>query len=298
MDEELETLEHNEAFSLTKLPKDKAAVGGKWVFAIKGNEESPVYKARYVARGFSQVEGIDFTETFSPTARMESIRMLVQLAVQNNWLLEQMDVKGAYLHPPIECDVYVKQPPGYQQSPNLVLKLKKSLYGLKQCGRNWHCSLHQYLREMNFLQSNADPCVFIQNVESGTTILLVWVDDIIIASSSKELMDNAKNILRDRFNMKDLGEISSFLGIDFQRKKECITMSQSHFLKELLTRFGFDQCKPRSTPCEVIPNSYQASNDTEATDENCVRRYRQMVGSLVYAMTCTRPDLSYCVTKL
>ena len=151
---------------------------------------------------------------------------------------------------------------------------------------------------MNFLQSNADPCVFIQNVESGTTILLVWVDDIIIASSSKELMDNAKNILKDRFNMKDLGEISSFLGIAFQRKKECITMSQSCFLKELLTRFGFDQCKPRSTPCEVNPNSYQANNDTEATDENCVRRYRQMVGSLVYAMTCTRPDLSYCVTKL
>ena len=121
----IETLEHKETFSLTELPKDKAAVGVKWAFAIKGNEESPVYKARYVARGFSQVEGIDFTENFSPTARMESIRMLVQLAVQNNWLLEQMDVKGAYLHAPIECDVYVKQPPGYQQSPNLVWKLKK-----------------------------------------------------------------------------------------------------------------------------------------------------------------------------
>jgi len=157
---------------------------------------------------------------------MESIRILVQLAVQNGWLLEQMDVKGAYPHAPIECEVYVKQPPGYQQSPNLVWKLKKSLYGLKQSGRNWHCLLHQYLREMNFLQSNADPCVFIQNAERGTTILLVWVDDIIIASSSKELMDKAKTKLKDRFNMKDLGEISSFLGIDFQRTKECITKSQ------------------------------------------------------------------------
>ena len=107
MDEEIETLKKNETFSLSELPKDKTAVGGKWVYAIKGNKESPVYKARYVARGFSQVEGIDFTETFSPTARMESIRMLIQLAIQNDWLLQQMDVKGAYLHAPIECEVYV-----------------------------------------------------------------------------------------------------------------------------------------------------------------------------------------------
>ena len=106
------------------MPKEKTAVGGKWVFVIKGNKESPVYKARYVARGFSQVEGIDFTETVSPTVRIESIQTLVQLAVQNDWLLEQMDIKGKCLHTLIECDVYGKQPPGYQHSPNLVWKLK------------------------------------------------------------------------------------------------------------------------------------------------------------------------------
>ena len=203
-----------------------------------------------------------------------------------------MDVKGAYLHAPIECDVYVKQPPGYQQSTNLVWKLKKSLYGLKQSGRNWHSLLHQYLKEMNFIQSNADPCVFIQKVAGGTTILSVWVDDIIIASSSKELMDNAKNKLRDRFNMKDLGEISSFLGIDFQRTNQTITMSQSRFLKEVLTRFGFDQCRPRTTPCEFNPNSYHANDEIQANNADSIRKYRQMVGGLVYSMTCTRPDLS------
>ena len=121
---------------------------------------------------------------------------------------------------------------------------------------------------MSFLQSNASPYVFIQHVERGTTTLLLWVDDIIIASSSKELMDKAKTKLKDRFNVKDFGKISSFLGIYFQRTKECIIMSQSRFLKELLTRFGFDHCKPRSTPCEVNPNSYQANDDTEARDGN------------------------------
>ena len=255
MDEEIETLQKNETFSLSELPKDKTAVGGKWVYAIKGNKESPVYKARYVARGFSQVEGIDFTETFSPTARMESIRMLIQLAIQNDWLLQQMDVKGAYLHAPIECDVYVTQPQGYQRSPNLVWKLKNSLYGLKQSGRNWHNLLHQYLKELNFVQSTADPCVFIQNTIRGSTILLVWVDDIIITSSSEELMDITKSKLKERFNMKDLGEVSSFLRIDFQRTNKSITMSQSRFLKEVLTKFGYDQCKPRTTPCEFNPDS-------------------------------------------
>ena len=97
---------------------------------------------RPYSNSFSQVEGIDFGETFSSTWRMKSIRILVQLAVQNDWLLKQMDVNGAYLHAPIECDVYVKQPPGYQQSRNPVWKLKRSLYGLKQSGRNWHCLLH------------------------------------------------------------------------------------------------------------------------------------------------------------
>ena len=299
MDEEIESLERNETFTVTELPADKTVVEGKWVYTVKGSADNPVYKARYVARGFSQREGIDYSETFSPTARMESVRMLVQIAVQENWLLHQMDVKGAYLHAPIECEVYVQQPPGYQESPNahLVWKLNKSLYGLKQSGRNWH-NLHQYLQDTDFEQSSADPCVFIKHIENDVIILLVWVDDIIIASSSKELMDDFKQKLSNRFNMKDLGELSSFLAIEFERTNETITMSQSCYLKDVLSRFGFDQCKPRTTPCEANPNSYHTDDESVAPNESEIKIYHQMVGSLVYAMTCTRPDLSYCITKL
>ena len=280
------------------MSKDKTAIGGKWVFAIKGKGEDPICKAKYVARGFRQVEGIDLTETFSPTARMESIRMLVQIAIQNDWLFQEMDVKGAYLHAPIECDVYVQQPPGCQQTPKLVWKLKKSLYGLKQSGRNWHNLLHQYLQRIEFIQSNADPCVFIQKVTGRAIILLVWVDDIIITSNSKELMDNAKIKLEERLNMKDLGEISSFLGIDFQRTNQSIIMSQTRFLNVVLQRFGYYQCKPTTTPFEVNPDSYNGSQETAASSVGHMKKYRQMVGDLVYAMNCTSPDLRYCVKKL
>ena len=151
MEREIETLKSNDTYTVTKLPDDKTAVGGKWVYTIKGDIENPIYKARYVAKGFSQKEGIDFTETFSPTTRMESIRTIMQLAVQNDWKIDQMDVKGAYLHAPIECDVYVKQPPGYEEhGSNFVWKLNKSLYGLKQSGRNWNNLLYEYLLGLEF----------------------------------------------------------------------------------------------------------------------------------------------------
>ena len=148
---------------------------------------------------------------------------------------------------------------------------------------------------MNFVQSNVDPCVFVKSDGSGATILIVWVDDIIVAASSALLLNEIKQHLSSKFNMKDLGPLSSFLGIHFEQKEDAITMSQSQYLKKILEKFGFENCKPRGTPCEANPEVY---NTDTVTDENDPRKYRQMVGSLVYAMICTRPDLSYVVTKL
>ena len=251
-----------------------------------------------MANGYGQKQGIDYSETFSPTARMESIRTLMQLANQNKWKLHQMDVKGAYLHAPIEFDVFVQQPLGYEQhGGNFVWKLNKSLYGLKQSGRNWNKLFHQYLTEMSFRQSNADPCVFSKTMRSDIIILLEWVDDIIIISSSNELLKSLKSKLSSRFNMKNLGELSSFLGIDFIITDDCITMPQSRYLSNILQKFVFDQCKPRSIPCESNPNAYLTNPEPES-NESDTTIYRKMVGSHIYAMSCTRPDLTYCVTRL
>ena len=217
----------------------------------------------------------------------------MQIAVQYDLLLHQMDVKSAYLHAPIDEEIYVNQPAGYV-TPNKVWRLNKSLYGLKQSGRNWHQTLNSYLKEQGFDQSTADPCVFIKHESNDVTILLVWVDDIIIATNTTDLMSDIKSKLSLKFRMKDLGELSSFLGIKFQQSKEKVTMSQEHYLRNVLKSFGMEDCKPRSTPCEPNLKSYEESN-AEIKD---ITDYRRMVGTLIYAMTCTRPDLAYTVTKL
>ena len=165
------------------------------------------------------------------------------------------------------------------------------MYGLKQSGRNWHSLLQEFLLNNHFKQSDADPCVYVRS-SGGIIILLVWVDDIIIAACSIQNMNTVKDMLKARFNMKDLGTIASFLGIQFIHNENQIVMSQSNYLKCILKRFDMSSCKPRATPCEVNPESHDTDEIIEVT------KYREMVGSLVYAMTCTRPDLSYVVTKL
>ena len=293
MDEEIKSLSNNDTFTVTDLPEGKIPVGGRWVYVLKGDPKNPIYKARYVAKGYSQIAGIDYGETFSPTARMESVRSLMQIAVQYDLILHQMDVKSAYLHAPIDQEIYVNQPAGYSTA-NKVWKLNKSLYGLKQSGRNWHQTLHDYLMKLGFNKSTADPCIFFKRDGNDVTILLVWVDDIIVATSTINLMSDIKSKLSSKFSMKDLGSLSSFLGIKFVQSDGGITMSQEHYLENVLKSFGMDNCKPRSTPCEQNLKSYE-----EAKVENKdISEYRRMVGTLIYSMTCTRPDLAFTVTKL
>ena len=173
----MEALKLNGTFTLVDLPENCKLVGGKWVYDVKGDPNNPIYKARYVAKGYSQTYGIDYFETFSPTTRMESIRVLMQLAVNYNLLVHQMDVKSAYLHAPIDCDIYVAQPKGYEilheNGKRMVFKLNKSLYGLKQSGRNWNNLLCSYLCDIGFTQSNVDPCIYTKSESGNLTIVLV-----------------------------------------------------------------------------------------------------------------------------
>jgi DNA-dependent RNA polymerase auxiliary subunit epsilon len=296
MEEEVHALRENETYEIAQLPKGKNTVGGKWVYTIKsGPNGEEKYKARYVAKGYSQIPNIDYHETFSPTAKMTSVRMLMQLAVQYNLTIHQMDVKTAFLNAPIDCELYVEQPKGFvikgDSGENLVLKLKKSLYGLKQSGRNWNSLLHSYLTNEGFIQSKSDNCVYIKVNNNSITILIIWVDDIMIASNSTESLTEVKKNLSDRFQMKDLGMLSWFLGIEFTCEKEVIKMSQTKYIEAVLRRFRMEDCKPRSSPCETV----SLNEESETVDS---RLYREIVGSLVYIMTSTRPDLCYSVTKL
>lgn len=296
MKEEMDSMVENDTFILTPLPEGKHAVGGRWVYAVKENPVETIYKARYVAKGYSQVAGIDYNETFSPTADMTSVRVLMQLTAQYNLELHQMDVKTAYLHAPIDCEIYMEQPEGFEMKSKtgekLVCKLNKSLYGLKQSGRNWNKMLHDFLIENGFVQNTADYCVYSKHSEGERIILIVWVDDLILAASHGQILKSVKEMLGVKFKIKDLGKLRHFLGIDFAQTKGEIKMNQKRYITKILERFEMTHCKPRVTPCEM---KMKFDSEGESTDS---KRYREVVGSLIYLMTSTRPDLSFVVSKL
>ena len=295
MEEEIAALQENETFELTSLPEGQSLVGGKWVYAIKSKPDGGErHKARYVAKGYSQRKGVDFHETFAPTAQMTSVRLLMQIAAQYDMQLHQMDVKTAYLHAPIDCEIYMEQPEGFEITSHteekLVWRLRKSLYGLKQSGRMWNSLLHEQLLEMGFEQNAVDHCLYMKCIQGDKMFVLVWVDDLIVAGKNEDLLNDVKQMLKERFKMKDLGKLSCFLGIDFEQGEGFVKMSQRRYIDKILERFGMKDCKPRYTPSEQkIECASEIPGDS---------RYRQAVGSLIYAMTCTRPDICWTVTKL
>ena len=299
MDEEMNSLLENDTFSVTTLPDDKSKIKGRWVYSTKEGPNGNIskYKARYVAKGYSQDYGSDYTETFSPTARMTSVRMLMQIAAQKDLLVHQMDVKSAYLNAPIDCEVYLEQPKGYEtfstKGEKMVYKLKKSLYGLKQSGRNWNLLLHNFLVENHFEQSPVDACLYTNQNGNDLTRIIIWVDDIIIAAPSVSLIIKVKEILTSKFKMTDLGAISYFLGIQFECQPDCIKMTQSRYIQKLLEKYQMNECKPRDTPGEQ-----KTSDTTDLLSEEEALTYRQITGALIYIMTCTRPDICYAVTTL
>jgi len=276
------------------------------VYTIKqGKHDNEVtFKARYVARGYSQVPGVDYDETFSPTTRFTTIRMLLQKAVNESLYLHQMDVKGAYLNAPIDKDIYVQQPPGYEHSDesgsHLICHLKKSLYGLKESGRNWHHTLTDFLKSKGFTVSDTDPCVYSSETPTNEQIIILfWVDDILLASNSTALIESTKQELNKQFKMVDRGELRWFLGIDFKRLPDgCYLMSQERYIENILCRLNMSHCNPASTPAE---KGLQLTNASDEDHQKLVIRnfpYRSAVGSLIYLMVATRPDISWIVSKL
>ena len=295
MEKEMHSIQESNTFTLTSLPEDRNVVGGKWVYTIKEDDSNKSeYKARYVAKGYSQIKDVDYHETYAPTTKMTTIRTLMQLAAQYNLTVHQMDVKSAYLNAEIDCDIFVEQPEGYivPGKEELVWKLNKSLYGLKQSGRNWNNLLNKELLGENFEQSKIDPCMFIKFNNDKMNIILVWVDDILNAASDLDSLNEVKAKLMLKFEMKDLGQISRFLGIDFKIKPDEIRMSQHVYTEKLLEKYNMLDCKPRLTPCE---QKLSFSEDADPFDPTT---YREAIGSLIYLSTCTRPDITWIVNKL
>ncbi|GBE86812.1 hypothetical protein SCP_1000540 [Sparassis crispa] len=225
-------------WELQDLPKDRNAVGCKWVFQKKTNKEGQVvkYKARLVAQGYSQIPGMDFLETFAPVVHLESIRAILALAVVNNWEIGQMDVKGAYLNGDLQEEIYMRQPEGFNDGSGHVCRLHKTLYGLKQSGHKWNRKLHRKLTELGYKQLEADPCVYLQEQKGEVQIITVWVDDLLLFTNSPKLMEELKRDLQDLFEVTDLGEPQKIIGFEIERDREAgkIQILQQHYIESIL----------------------------------------------------------------
>lgn len=297
IDDELNSLLLNKTWSLVPRPNGKNIVDCKWIFSIKNDEfGKPLrYKARLVARGFSQQYLIDYNETFAPVARIASFRFLIAFANQYKLLIHHMDVKTAFLNGELKEEIYMKVPEGISCKKDYVCKLNKALYGLKQAARCWFEIFEQSLKEKGFQNSSVDRCIYILNkgdIQSNIYVIL-YVDDLVIISANKITIDDFKMYLMSKFKMTDLQEIKLFLGIKVTRSNDMLMLDQSAYIKTILAKFGMQDCKPVKTPLESKLD-YEALN----SDDNYNAPCRNVIGCLMYIMLCTRPDLSTSVNIL
>lgn len=295
INKELQAHRENNTWSFTALPAGRRAVGCRWVFTIKDTTVPPTYKARLVAQGFRQVHGLDYGETFSPVIRYESIRLLFSLAAQFGLVIHQMDVTTAFLNGDLAEEIYMLPPPGYPSAGSLVCRLNKSLYGLKQAPLCWNMKINAVLVNAGFARSMSEFGVYCH--VSGESVLLValYVDDLLILSNNLQSLTSTKMLLSSHFKMKDLGAVSTFLGMNVSQSAGTVSVNLSHYLTGLLDAFQLSNCNSVHTPfaagTSFVPNG-SLLNDSDTS------LYRTMVGKLLFAANTARPDLAFAASTL
>ncbi|KAJ9545765.1 hypothetical protein OSB04_025472 [Centaurea solstitialis] len=304
MKAEMQSMYDNQVWELTDLPQHCRAVGRKWVFKKKTDMDGNVhtFKARLVAKGFTQTHGIDYDETFSPVAMLKSIRILMAISAYFNYEIWQMDVKTAFLNGKLTEDVYMEQPEGFEdpKNPNKVCKLLKSIYGLKQASRSWNLHFDERIKEFGFAKSEFEPCVYTKFSGSIVTFLVLYVDDILLIGNDVPTLQSVKSWLSKCFQMKDLGEAAYILGIKIyrNRSKRLIRLSQSTYIDKILKKFRMDESKKGFIPMQhgIVLSKTQCPVSSQDQDKMKSVPYASAIGSIMYAMLCTRPDVAYSVS--
>ncbi|KAB2628036.1 hypothetical protein D8674_032831 [Pyrus ussuriensis x Pyrus communis] len=250
------------------------------------------YKARLVAKGYTQTYGVDYQETFSPVAKMNTVRVLISLAANMNWPLKQFDVKNAFLHGNLEEEVYMDFPPGYSAGRSTgVCRLRKSLYGLKQSPRAWFDRFTQVMKKIGYYQSHSDHTLFVKRRQEKVTALIIYVDDMIITGDDCDEISRLQRNLAAEFEMKNLGDLKYFLGVEVARSSKGIFLSQRKYVLDLLKETGMLGCKPVDTPI-VEKHHLCLDPNQKSVDKG---RYQRLVGRLIY-LAHTRPDIAYAVS--
>jgi hypothetical protein len=305
---ELGKFDVNEVYKEVPIPHGVKPITSTPVLRVKLNQNGNVdcFKICIVACGFTQQAGKDYNKTFAPVANLESICILLALANKYDLELNQMDVLTAYLNGKLLKELYLAPPDGVQIKPGHCWRLKKSVYGLKQAGRTWNHTLNKALGDLGFAHLDAKTCLYVfPDKDGGLCYLVVYVDNLLLAATSRKLMDKVKSKLKSRFRMHDLGPALFILDLEIKRdcKKRKITLSQCQYIDKVLKRCGMSDCSPLSTPM-----SHSARVTANNLDDNTVIlemvwngkqvTYPMIVGLLMYAMLGTCPDLAYTVGVL
>ena len=331
MRNEMKSLMENKTWKLVQIPEtNHKVIQGRWVFRTKTDMNGKItkYKSRWVVRGFQQEEGLEFTDTFASVVKPMSYKILFSIAASMNLDIEQMDVKTAFLNSPIDEEVYVEQPHGFEvaslaeeqtlkkellnknfsslnttptfpketkSSVKLVCKLDKALYGLKQAPRAWYETLSAFMQKSNLGPLKSDYAVFAN--ESRSLLVAVYVDDILIFGKNKVEIQNLKVLLHNRFDMTDMGSAHMYLGMQISRNRtsNTITLDQRKYVQIVLDRFNMSNCNPVSTPMETGLKLGKRIDNATPYEKH---EYQKIIGCLEYAAMATRPDITFAVHKL
>jgi hypothetical protein len=296
---EIDQLHNNNTWSLVPRPSNHPVLKGRWVLNKKYQENSQIYKARWVAKGFLQEKDLNFKETFANTSKPSIIRLLLAVFSALDWEIYSWDIKQAFPNALIDTTIYIEQPEGFISSsyPNHVCLLKKALYGLKQASRQWQKLLASLLDKLDFTPLQTDTATYIST--SKKIIIATHVDDLLIFAKSKQIIDSLFKELSSisTLEIKNLGEVKEFLGVEIYRNRatRSLYLTQEKYISRLLARFNKEGVKPREAP--LAPNTKLESNKEEASLRD-IRRYQQEIGSLIYITTFTRPDIAYAINSL
>ncbi|KAI3635902.1 hypothetical protein MIR68_006540 [Amoeboaphelidium protococcarum] len=298
IESELQSLIKNGTWIRDTLPSGRKALPCKWIFKIKLKSDGSIesFKARLVIQGFRQIKDVDYNETFAPVAKFNTIRLVLAVAAYYDLEIDQMDFCTAFLNGKLNEEIFMKGPAGSEFEGQL-LRLLKSLYGLNQAPKCWNNAIHQNLIQIGFKRCYADNCLYIRVVRNQLSIIVLYVDDVLIVCKSREEMDVIKVELSSKFDMKDLGKLEHIVGIRIRRDriKKLISLDQSAYLERVLDRFGMDQCHPVTTP--IIERGARMKLIDECEDY-VNYPFRALIGSLMYLMVGTRPEIAYAVSQL
>lgn len=295
---EISSLESLKTWDLVELPDDRKSIQTKWVFNIKRNGKGEIerYKARLVAKGFSQIPGIDFTEVFSPVSRYSTVRFLYALAVYFGWKRELIDVKNAFVNAELSEEIYINQPKGFvdENHPNYVFKLNKALYGLKQASREWNAHLHRFLEDCGFVQSRADPTLYLKKNGKSFIILVIYVDDVLIFSDEQIQIDKIIDHFERDFEIRKSKPIERFLGVTIEDEGNEVRMHNEPMIMRMLKSFNMENANPSATP---LPSNLDLMEEGSSPLPDQTP-FRQIVGSLMHLSNTVRPDICYSVNYL